>query len=345
MARERQLEGEETEQESQFSDVELDDDGNPIDGEEGEGDGDGDEGEDGDEDRGDSVLDDDDDDSDLDALEAVAGEQNVPRARLNQVLEENRRLRGIVEQAATTRGGHAGGEQQQRQQQDDTPNFDLKAKLKERADAMLEGDTDKIVALDEEIENYRNTVVRAQGEQAGRQAATAAFQESRMNEIIEAGFKRYPFLNDANAADFNQEALRDVVMYKNRYMEEGQSPAAALKNAINRVCPYYAEELGYTPAGKKGRSQKPAANGDDGSGGKRRRGVGGSADDANERDPNKIQRNARAANRLPPAVGRTGTGNAAVQRNRGERSAREIPASEWRNMPDAEKRRLRGDYV
>lgn len=337
MARERQLEGDgdgdEAGADMNFSDVELDDDGNPIDEEEGEEE-EGEEGEDDDaaEDRGDNVLDDD-DDPDLDALSAVAGDDNptVPRARLNEILAENRRLRGVIEQAATT--GGRGGEQRQQQQEQQQPTFDLKAKLKERAEAILEGDTDKIVALDEEIENYRNTTVRREGEQAGRVAATQAYQKDRMDEIVSAAFSRYPFLNDANA-DFSEEALRDVMMYKTRYMEEGDSPANALKKAVNRVCPYYAEEL-YPERGKGG-GKKPA---------KGAKGDGDGARDPNSRDPRKIQRNARAGNRVPPNLGRAGTGNAAGRRDLADRGARDIPGREYHDMTEAEKKRLRGDFV
>lgn len=339
MARERHLEGD-GDAETSFSDVELDEDGNPIDedeqeeeeGEEGEEEEAGDEGED----RGDNVLDDDEGDPDLDALGTIAGDDNptVPRARLNEILAENRRLRGVIEQAATG-GGQRGGEQQQRPQEQ-APTFDLKAKLKERADAILEGDTDKIVAIDEEIENYRNTVVRQQGEHAGRTAATAAHQQERMNEIVSAAFARYPFLDDSQA-DFSKEALDDVVMYKERYIRDGESPAAALKKAVNRVCPYYAEELypdgGAGKGGKKGaaKANGKAARGDEG--------------DPNRRDPKKIQRNARAGNRMPPGIGRTGTGSAAGSRTLADRGARDVPASEYRGMTEEEKKRLRGDYV
>lgn len=340
MARERHLEGEggdegDARDETNFSDVELDDDGNPIDDEgeeeeEEEGEEEGDDGED----RGDNVLDDDDEGNpDLDALSAVAGDDmpTVPRARLNEILAENRRLRGVIEQVATTGGGR--GEQTQQRQQEQAPAFDLKAKLKERAEAILEGDTDRIVALDEEIENFRNTTVRREGEQAGRTAASAAYQKERMDEIVSAAFSRYPFLNDANA-DFSEEALRDVMMYKNRFMEEGDSPANALKKAVNRVCPYYAEEL-YPERGKGG--GKKLAKG--------AKGDGDGARDPNSRDPRKIQRNARAGNRVPPNLGRAGTGNAAGRRDIADRGARDIPGREYHDMTEAEKKRLRGDFV
>lgn len=334
MARERHLEGDGIE-ESSFSDVELDDDGNPIDDGEGEEEEEeeGEEGDgSGDDDRGDNVLDDDDDAPDLDALGTIAGDDNptVPRGRLNDVIAERDHWRNLA-QGLAQRGG--GEQTQRREQEQQAPAFDLKAKLKERAEAILEGDTDKIVALDEEIENFRNTTVRREGEQAGRTAASAAYQKERMDEIVSAAFSRYPFLNDANA-DFSEEALRDVMMYKNRFMEEGDSPANALKKAVNRVCPYYAEEL-YPERGKGG-GKKPA---------KGAKGDGDGARDPNSRDPRKIQRNARAGNRVPPNLGRAGTGSAAGRRDLADRGARDIPGREYNDMTETEKKRLRGDFV
>jgi len=338
MSRERQLEGnvDDERDESHFSDTELDDDGNPVEDDENEEDDDADGvGDDaGDEDRGDNVLDEGEDETDIEALRAVAGDDvpTVPRARLNQVLAENQRMRDIIEQAAVNGGQR--GEQRQVAAAPAAPTFDLKAKLKERADAILEGDTDKIVSLDEEIEEYRNTVVRQQGEQAGRTAATQAYQADRMDEIVNAAFSRYPFLNDQNA-DFSKDALGDVLMYKERYMKEGDAPSAALKKAVNRVCPYYAEEL-------YGDDQKPRGkvNGK----GKQQRQADDEAD-PNARDPKKIQRNARAGNRVPPNLSRAGTSNRAGARDMGDRGAKDIPRGEYRDMPEEERKRLRGDYV
>lgn len=331
MARERQLEGEEMERESGFSDVELDDDGNPIDDEDED-----EEGEDGDgaEDRGDNVLDEDGDGADLDALRAIAGEGNetIPRARLNEIAAERDHWRNLAQQQAQ---GMARGTQQTEQRQErQEPAFDLKGKLKARADALLEGDTDKVVAIDEEIENHRNTVVRREAEQAGRDMATQAYQKERVQEIIDAAFQRYPFLNDANA-DFSGDALRDVMMYRNRYMEDGDSMSLALRKAVNRVCPYYADELYPDRTGGKRRAKD-----DDGDGKSREREKG-----RNERDPRKIQRNARAGNRLPPNIGSSGTGNRAARRMSGERDAKDIPSREYHDMPDEERKRLRGDFV
>lgn len=337
MARERQLEGEEMERETGFSDVELDEDGNPIDD---EGEEEEEEGEDGDgdgaEDRGDNVLDDDGDGdgSDLDALRAIAGEgrETIPRARLNEIAAERDHWRNLAQQQAQ---GIARGAQAEQRQERPEPAFDLKGKLKARADALLEGDTDKVVAIDEEIENHRNTVVRREGEQAGRTAATQAYQTERVQEIIDASFQRYPFLNDANA-DFSGDALRDVMMYRNRYMEDGDSMSLALRKAVNRVCPYYADELYPDRTGGKRR----AKDDDDGDGKSREREKG-----RNERDPRKIQRNARAGNRLPPNIGSSGTGNRAARRMSGERDAKDIPSREYHDMPDEERKRLRGDFV
>jgi hypothetical protein len=330
MARERNLEGE-SEVETGFSDTELDADGNPIDEgeEEEEGqDGEEDEGEeDGEaEDRGD-ILEEEDPEGevDVDALARVAGNGSVPRSRLNEVLGENRRLREMVESIAL--GG--GAQRRADPPAPAAPTFDLKGKLKAQADALLEGDADKAASIGEEIEEHRNSVVRQQGEQAGRAAAAQAYQTERMNEIVNAAFKRYPFLNDANVDVFNQEALGDVLMFKQRYISEGSSESEALRKAVNRVCPHYAEA-----AEEEDEEERP------------RRGGGKSAKrDPNARNPKVIQRNARAANRIPPPTGRAGTGGPAASRQRDERDFRNISSKEFRDIPESELARLRGDFV
>ena len=339
MARERQLEGAHHEgAETHFSDVELDENGDPIEEEEEEeGDEGGDDGDDGEEDRGDIVDEDDPlaepggDETDIAALSAVAGNRTIPKARFDQVLADNRRLQGLVEQIAAGRVAPPARAEETTQQ----PQFDLKAKLKERADAILEGDTDRIVALDEEIETHRNTVVRQQGEEAGRTAAIAAVENNRVTAIVNAAFERYPFL-DSNNADFNEEALGDVMMYRDRYMAEGQARSDALRKAINKVCPHYVDD---DAGGGEGADAGGRPNGS-AAGGKPRK-----AGDPNARKPATVIRNAKAGSRLPPRLSGAGTGGAAARRNTGERAASDIPSGEYADLPEAERARLRGDFV
>lgn len=307
--------------EMNFGEEELE---NELDGEELDGEEDGDEDESDPDDmdseqnaraRGDYV-DEEEEDPDLEALTAVAGDGrgNKLYPRIQELSNENKRLRDIVEQAAT-RGGAAQVEQQVEQ----APAFDLKGKIRARAEAQLDGDLEKTVALDEEIENYRLEVATATATQRSQAAMNAQITKDRMDEVVGKAFEKYPFLNDANPDVFDEEALADVVMWRNRFISDGLAPHVALSKATKKVGDAY--------------------------------GGGAGEGDPERESPDKerrarILRNANAASRIPARTSTAGVNGARnLSRGAGKRSAYEIPAKEYANLPEKEKARLRGDIV
>ena len=220
------------------------------DGDEDDDDDDGDE-DDADEDRGDdhegSDDDDDDDDDDnddngeeeeeeeeeeegdgdeggaaasLEELQRIANENNgtVPLARLNEVLERNRRLEDFI------LSGGVGGKQAE-QTADDTPPFDLRAKIKERNAAILEGDDDRAADLDLEIEQHRQ-------EEADRRAdakVQARFEQQAAKAAGEAVVAAYPALEN------DEESLELVMHTRNLFIAKGMPAAEAIIKAAEKI--------------------------------------------------------------------------------------------------------------
>ena len=191
-----------------------------------EGDGDGDD-EGSDDDDGDDEGDDGDGDGDeggaaasLEELQRIANENNgtVPLARLNEVLERNRRLEDFI------LSGGVGGKQAE-QKADDTPPFDLRAKIKERNSAILDGDDDRAADLDLEIEQHRQ-------EEADRRAdakVQARFEQQAAKAAGDAVVAAYPEL------ETDEESLELVMHTRNLFIAKGMPAAEAIIKAAEKI--------------------------------------------------------------------------------------------------------------
>lgn len=272
-----------------------------------------------DEDEDDDDLDDldeeedeeDDDDLDEETLRAIGNSDTVPRARLNEVLEENRRLR-----EAQANGGGGGGQPEQQ------PAFDLKAKTKERNEKLLEGDIDGASAIDDEIAEYH-------ADRASHSAVAAAQQvilQERVNETIAEIQRKYPVLNDKKRDVFDRDTLDEVVALRNVYIGRGDRMDVALRKAAKRIC---------------GRGEREDSGG---SGEDRRRAPAQSRNEMTLRQKKEAMRRARQS---PPALGRNGTSGRPAGSAVGlsEDAIARMPESKFRAMTPREKAEARGDFV
>lgn len=151
---------------------------------------------------------------------AEEGTTTVPIARLNKVIEENKRLKG-----------KSGQEQEEEQEPvEQVPVFDLKAKLREKNAKLLEGDEEAALALDLEIEAHREQVATARAVGAIAQA-----QAARTNTKVIADVQaKFPQLADGD--EFDQDALDEVKALRDVYMRKGDSFKVALQKAAEKVC-------------------------------------------------------------------------------------------------------------
>lgn len=253
--------------------------------------------------------------ADLESLQSVAGDGrgNKLYPRIQELTAENRRLAGLIEQAAT-RGLPAATEKQEPAE----PAFDMEGKLKARAEAQLEGDIDKIVAIDIELEAHRLKTATAAATAESARTVSVQLQKQRLDDEVGRGFAKFPFLNDENE-NHNPEALSDVVMYRNRYISEGLEPHVALRKAINKVGPMYAEGGG---------GEDPPDN------------------TVKKTQKSNILRNAKLAQRIPARTSSVGVNGARNTSSAAKgRSAHGMPSGEYEALSEKEKARLRGDIV
>jgi hypothetical protein len=129
------------------------------------------------------------------------------------------------------------------------PDFDLKAKTKERNAKLLEGDEDAAAALDEEIQNFHKSEAVA----AATQAAQNVIQTDRINAAVQEVQRRYPVLDDSRKKSFDPEVLDLVIAQRNLYIGRGMDTATALRKAAKAVC----ENIGSRKGAREDGGRKP----------------------------------------------------------------------------------------
>lgn len=208
------------------------------------------------------------------------GSQSVPHGRFNEVLnrakiaeetlqaEREARIR-LEEQMKVLKGGSV-----TEKQPEPEPAFDMKAKIKERNAAILEGDDDKVAEIELEIEQYRI----AEAEERAVQRIERQSQQTALQKAAEDVVATYPFLN-STLPDADKEAIGEVKEWRDYYIGKGVAPHTALAQAVQRLKPMLDAKLG-------GAAPAPAAK---------------TAEElAAEKRAASAKRNAGAANSQPP---------------------------------------------
>jgi hypothetical protein len=200
------------------------------------------------------------------------------------------------------------------------PKEVLKGLRKAAADAMMEGDIDKHLEIQEQIEGIIEERATARAIATMTQARAQTDLDTAAAEVVKA----FPFL-DSRSQEANPEAIEDVLLLRDSLVaRKGLSPAAALIKAAKTVAP------GYAPA------SQGATSGVD-------KGEGKGADDpAANRNANALTRGAKAASTQPanPEGGKGNRGTPVAVTDVAKLSDAEFAA-----LPKSEKARLRGDAV
>ena len=303
--------------------AETPDRGDAVEGEEEEGEAEGEAGAEGEgEEEGEAEG----EEADPEFLKSLAAggktPQHVPYARLAEVVAQNQQLMQVLEGITS---GRLTAAAPAAKTEEEPAAFDMKAQIKARNAALLEGDEDKAAEIDLAIEEYRTTTIRQQARQEAMQDFTAAQQKQALDTIVTEAFGKYTFLND-QSEDFNAEALDEVMMYRNHYVAKGDTLPAALAKAIEKVCPQYLDDDGEG----EGEGGKPAA--------------GKTAAGKQARDPAKVIRNAKAAKAQPPETGKAGTPNKETI-DTSKLDLETMDDDKYDALPAAVKAKLRGDAV
>jgi hypothetical protein len=231
----------------------------------------------------------------------------VPIDRFHAVNEERKQLLAMNERLIAQLSGTPPAQSQPEPQQ--APAFDLVARNKDYATALLDGDEAKAAQIRADID------IHLEGQATAR--ALAQFEKMQQQSAFQAEAARlkatYPELDESNQ-NANQDAIEYVILQRNSLVQRG----IPLYNALNQAAEKAAAIFGLGPR------TAPA-------------GI-----DSPTQDPRRVaqaQRNAQASNAQPAPL--AGVGERATKAAR--YNVETMSEDEFASLPAAEKRRLRGD--
>lgn len=229
-------------------------------------------------------------------------------ARAAELLAENERLRAAAAPTGAPAPAAAPAPA--------VPAFDMLAQERAYTEALLDGDTDKALKIRGEINDHILTTAEQRASTRIRGELTAEQQATALQEASDAAIVAYPYLNTAEGAT----ALRIVVATRDAYIADGMKPHLALNKAVAEVAPKFAPAA--APAAATPSRELPAA-----------------APAADTRSAAAVARGAQDSNLQPPAI-LNGIGNRATQ---GRIDVTTMTDAQFEALPDAEKKKLRGD--
>lgn len=238
----------------------------------------------------------------------------IPRARFNAVNDERKaaleRNAALEAELAQLRGGHHGqtaAHSAASAPANNRQQLDLAQAEEQYALLMLDGDTKEAAKLRMQI----NAAIEDSAFERYRQANAASAAHAQHAETAYSLLQTYPWLDEPEGAEALELIEASVAMKVGR----GISPQQAMTEAVHAIAPRFAP-AGHPPGGGQGQ--------------------GGSGDIRTERA---VRRGAEHSMLQPPNV-QAGLGNrttaAAID-------PKKITDDEYMRLPEAERKRLRGD--
>ena len=258
---------------------------------------------------------------------AKANSGTVPHARFNEVNErrkaaeqESERLRAELEAMRAAQVAPQKATQAQVEKEQAAPEFDVNAQEKAYLSALMDGNEEEAQKIRTGINQHlleqatAKAVERVRAESEARERASAEQQAANLlQETATAVVADYAFLDDPAHAEVLDmiEARRDALIAK------GIPAHQALREAADFIAPRFAPE-GFAPAKSGDSAQKKT----------------------DSRSAAAVERGAKASMAQPP-VPAAGMGNRATG---GEPlNVATMTDEQFERLPEAEKKRLRGD--
>lgn len=190
--------------------------------------------------------------------------------------------------------------------------FDVDAKEQEYAEALYAGDGKKAASIRREINAHLVAEATTQARQVAATEFTARETQTLLKAAVQTAVSAYPWLN----TEEGEEALDLIVAARDQRIKKGMPPHLALQEAVNKIAPKFAPE-GDTPSRE-------------------------STDTPERKDTRTAQALARGAadSMLQPPPVQAGIGNRATAARIDVES---LTDEQYDALPDAEKKRLRGD--
>ena len=173
--------------------------------------------------------------------EAPKRDAVIPRARFDEV---NAKLHAEREEVARLRA-----ELEQRGKTEPTSQapIDVTDLEDQYFEAMIGGDKEKAKEIRAQINAEIFTQAKAASEAAVSSTLTQREIQSTFSAAVEQTVSAYPFL-DSNSPEANEEAIGEVIEWRDFYINRGDNPASALVKAAAKVAPSFVQAKPSEPA-------------------------------------------------------------------------------------------------
>ncbi len=158
------------------------------------------------------------------AEEKPAKKTMVPKARLDEVLAKQKALQKQLDEvnAANAKSEEA------------PEDYDFDTKEVEYQNMVLDGETDKAVALRREIRKAERTQLEFEMRQEMTETVSKDRQVNALQQAASAMEETYPVF-DRNSDEFNEDYTNEVVELRDAFMVQGFEAVDALSKAVNFV--------------------------------------------------------------------------------------------------------------
>lgn len=174
----------------------------------------------------------------------------IPRARFNEVNEENKALKAQLETLKTTQRPAAEPIEPAAQQQVvEDPREKLREMRRQQRDLEIEGDIEAASVLGDQIDDLLLQFATIRAETNIKQSTSQETLLTSLETLATAAYEKYPFL-DVDSPDVDIDAVGAVRARTTELVNSGLSPVEALQAAVAEKGPKFARLLGtpVTPA-------------------------------------------------------------------------------------------------
>lgn len=170
----------------------------------------------------------------------------IPRARFNEVNEENKALKAQLESLKTTQRPAADPAEPAAQQQTvEDPREKIREMRRQQKDLEIEGDLEAASELGDQIDDLLLQVATVRAETNIKQSASQQTLQSSLETVATAAYDKYPFLN-IDSPDVDVDAVGAVRARTSELITSGLTPVEALQTAVDEKGPKFARLLGTT---------------------------------------------------------------------------------------------------
>jgi hypothetical protein len=251
-----------------------------------------------------------------DKQEDEGGKQNImlPKHRYDRMAARAR----AAEERIRELEGKLSTRQQTEAASDTTGGDDYPAQLEELdgqiAGALKDGDADKVASLFRQRTAVERDYITSLTTAARHEAAAISVDQMNLDRLIDQLEDTYSAL-DPNSDQYSEAVVSDVLELQSAYVSTGKyTPYRAMLKAVGVLFP-------------EGQETAPAA---------------AAAPATRKTD---VRKNVEAARRTPPNLAKAGLDSAAAGEGAGKIDVKKLTEREFEALPDATKRRLRGDFV